>query len=145
VLSLILILISSGRASACWCRRDVLDTDAKVNRDIRRWLHGSKVVFSGEVIEKTDSGLKFRIRTMWKGKDSDQITLTSQNYLLQTSENGVEHFIWDCAYTFDVGQTYLVYAQMIQGQLEVSKCGRTQLLNDAARDVAELDRLTKRA
>src|SRR5258706_15324157 len=107
-------------------------------------MHVSKVVFSGQLIEKPTTRLKFRVHTVWKGKDSTEITFTSQNYLLQTSENGIEHFIWDCAYTFDVGQTYLVYAQMIQGQLEVSKCGRTQLLNDAARDVAELDRLTKR-
>ena len=142
--SFTLILVWSGHASACWCRRDVLDTDAKVNRDIRQWLHLSSVVFTGEVIDKTTTGLKFRVRTWWKGKESAELTLRSQNYVLQTSEKEVEHFISDCAFNFDVGQTYLVYAQMIQGQLEVSKCSRTQFLNGAAHDVAELERLTKR-
>src|SRR6266478_2430070 len=101
--SFIFVLIWSGPASACWCRREVLDSDAKINRDIRQWMRVSKVVFSGQVIEKTTTRLKFRVHTVWKGKDSTEITFTSQNYLLQTSENGIEHFVWDCAYAFDVG------------------------------------------
>src|SRR2546423_3233812 len=144
-LSSTLILIFLGRASACWCRREPLTSDTEINRNIRQWLNNSKIVFSGKVIEKSTSALKFQVQTVWKGKFSNEITFTSQNYLLQTHESGVEHFIWDCAYSFDVGQEYLVYAQTIEGQLEVSKCSRTQFLDNAARDITELARLTERA
>ena len=143
-LSSTLLLIFCGRASACWCRREPLTTDAEIKRNIRQSLKDSKIVFSGKVVEKSTTALKFQVRALWKGTTSNEITFTSQNYLLQTNENGVEHFIWDCAYSFDVGQEYLVYAQTIQGQLEVSKCSRTQFLDSAAHDVTELDRLTKR-
>ena len=143
-LSFALILILSGTASACWCRREPLTTDAEINRDIRRSLKNAKIVFSGKVSEKSSAGLKFKVHTVWKGTAGNEFILTSHHYLPPTDENGAEHFIWSCAYEFEVGQEYLVYAEVIRGQLEVSKCSRTQYLDKAARDIAELDRITKR-
>ena len=139
LLSLTLVLICSGRASACWCRRD---HEVKLDQAVGQQFRSSSVIFAGEVVEQTATGLRFRVTSVWKGKVSSEIVLTSKNYVLQTSD--VEHFIWDCAFTFTVGKTYLVYAFVDHGQLEVSKCGRTQYLSDATPDIAELDRLSKR-
>jgi|ERR1051325_1095199 hypothetical protein len=140
LLSLALVLICSGRASACWCRHDL---EVKLNQAIRQQFRSSSVIFAGEVVEQTVTGLRFRVNSAWKGHVPSEIILTSKNYVLQTPGD-VEHFIWDCAFTFTVGKTYLVYAFVDHGQLEVSKCGRTQYLSDATLDMAELDRLSKR-
>jgi hypothetical protein len=141
LLSLALVLICSGRASACWCRHD---PEVKLNQAIRQQFRSSSVVFAGEVVEQTVTGLKFRVSSVWKGHVSNEIILTSKNYVLQRPDADVEYFIWDCAYVFMVGNTYLVYAFIDHGQLEVSKCGRTQYLSAATLDIAELDQLSKR-
>lgn len=84
-LSFMLIIIYSGSGAACWCRREVLDAEAKVNGAIRKELRSSSVVFSGKVFERSASGLKSKVDKVWKGSVSDKIVFTSKNYLPQGS------------------------------------------------------------
>jgi hypothetical protein len=44
------------------------------------------------------------------------------------------------AYPFTAGSRYLIYAEKSRGEVTAHKCSRTQLVNDADRDIAELNR-----
>ena len=138
-----LLSVASTEANACWCRKDPEETNTseKLFRVVAQNFRESSLVFSGKVIERNGEHLKFEVKQIWKGKDQSEILFNSINYLdLSKSENR-ESFIDSCAYNFKVGESYLVYATTENGNYEVSKCGRTQVLSEAEKDIEKLDKL----
>jgi hypothetical protein len=131
--SLLLLLICSESASACWCRG--IDPEEKLETAVAKELRRSVLVFSGEAIERNASGLKFRVEKVWKGKAMREISLP-QDVVFSKQEV----FIDSCARLFEVGQRYLVYAYRERGELFVNKCSRTQILEKAEKDIEVLNR-----
>jgi hypothetical protein len=144
LVSLLFLLLCSESATACWCRREVLDTEKKFRAAVARELRQSAVVFSGEAVERNASGLRFRVERVWKGQATDEIVFSPGMDAGYSSDDGREFFIDSCALLFEVGKKYLVYADRVGGELFVSKCSRTQFQEDAGRDINELDRLRPR-
>jgi len=121
---------ASLEAYACECKRP-----ASVNRAIE----SARAVFVGTVMEKgevlvdcRDEGcdsasrligeggkeyglydrITFDVRTAWKGVDRSTITISNERST--------------CHYSFNLSQTYLVYAnESANGKLEVTICNRT--------------------
>lgn len=134
LVSFLFLLISSESAAACWCRREVLDTDKKFRAEITKELDESFIVLSGEAVERNKSGLRFRVEKVWKGDVKDEVIFDSPLYVDRSSSDE-ETFIDDCAFLFEVGKKYLVYATRDGNKLYVNKCRRTQLLEGAERDI----------
>ena len=145
VIVLTLLSIASIEANACWCRNDPEETNTpeKFSRVVAQTFRESSLVFSGKVVGRNGEHLKFEVKQVWKGKDQSEILFTSTNYLdLSKLDPGKtenrELFIDSCAYNFKVGESYLVYATVEDGNYEVSKCGRTQILSEAEKDIEKL-------
>ena len=144
---LALFFITSTEANACWCRKDPNETNTpkKFRKVVAQTFRNSAAVFSGVVTERNGDHLKFEVKRIWKGKDQTEIFFTSHNYIDSSKlEGNREYFVDDCTYNFKVGESYLVYAVTENGNFEVSKCGRTQVLAEATQDIEELNLLTKK-
>jgi hypothetical protein len=139
-----LLCISSIEANACWCRKDLEETNTseKLRKVVKHTLGESFIVFSGTFIEKKGRYLKFEAKKIWKGEEQTEIIFPSTNYFDSSGEEN-DFFIDSCAYYFKLGESYLVYATISDGNIEVSKCGRTQVLEEATTDVEILDLLKK--
>jgi hypothetical protein len=93
----------------------------------------SAAVFEGTVTDvrkpqgnEMSLEVDLRVGRRFKGAEADTVTVL-------TAENGAA-----CGYNFEVGGTYLVYADENDGQLAVSLCSRTARIEDAADDLAAL-------
>jgi hypothetical protein len=138
LISFTLAFVASIEANACWCRSDPEETNTpeKLSRVITNTFRNSALVFSGTPIERNGL-LSFDVERVWKGNDQPEIFLTPTN----PETTGRERFYDSCSFNFVAGERYLVYAATRDGNFEVSKCGRTQLLADAAKDIAVLTSL----
>ncbi len=142
-----LLFATPTDANACWCRKDPAETNTpkKFRKAVARSFRDSTLVFSGTVTERNGEHLKFEVKRIWKGKNQTEVFFTSGNYLDSSKlGNNQDYFVDDCAYSFRVGETYLVYAETENGEYYVSKCGRTQILTDTTQDVEVLNSLTKK-
>lgn len=135
VLAPILMLLSVESVSACWCQREIEDTEAKFRAAVGEAVKQSNAVFVGEIMEQTRSRLRVKVVKVWKGEVGDQIILITHNW-----NDGDVGSIDSCAYPFEVGTRYLIYADKVRGELVASKCSRTQPVKEAERDLNELDR-----
>jgi hypothetical protein len=86
------------------------------------------VVFSGKVIEIDQSTVKFSVEGLWKG-------VPAQEMIMHNSAGG--SIVSDCAYRFELGEKYLVYAS----GSDTNKCSRTTMLGNAGADVAVLEKM----
>ncbi len=102
-------------------------------------LADAAAVFSGRVVSikssnplsfsASGSRVEFEVDRAWKGVTGNRVTLTS--------------YATSVDYTFEEGQSYLVYADRGDplgngSTLNANSCGRTALLTDAAADLQEL-------
>jgi hypothetical protein len=151
VLVFLALLSLSIEANACQCRHDPEETNTpqKFRKVVAQTFRESSLVFSGTLVERDDKHLKFEVKQIWKGKDQAEIVFTPANYF--DLIYGSPEFSNDsCAYDFKVGESYLVYVTMERDNFMktdkflVSKCGRTQVLKDATKDIEELNLLRKR-
>ena len=133
--AIIFVLLSFDSVSACWCRTEVADTEAKFRAAISKAVKKSNAVFVGEILEQTRSQLRVKVEKVWKGKVGEQIILITHDW-----QDGDLGSIDSCAYPFKVGRKYLIYANKVNGELVTSKCSRTRPANEAERDLNELDR-----
>jgi len=140
-LAAVLIFIAVGAQStrACWCRKDPeeTNTDIRFRETISNLLSSYEFVFSGTPIVINESHITFTIHSMWKGDGKDRITF---NYLygpLDTKDS--VRFIDSCEFSFKVGSKYLIYAAVGFDGLRVSKCGRSNLVEKAQRDIDVLN------
>ena len=124
----------SHETLACICARDPSETTSSA---VKKQLKRSHLVFVGVPVEANSSGLRFSVVKVWKGRATNSITFP----MYRTSDKkDVEIFINSCALPFDMGKKYLVYAELVDGEIFVHKCSRTRILQDAGEDIVELDR-----
>lgn len=140
----VIFFASLIEAKACWCRKDPEETNTpeKLFQVVTQDVRESALVFSGKVVERSGEHLKFEVQKIWKGEDRAKILFTSLNYV-DWSKTGRDGFIDSCAYYFKTGESYLVYAVIKDGKYETSKCGRTQLLSAAEKDIEKLDAIKR--
>ena len=140
VLSVVFVFSSAEGVSACWCRREALDTEERFRAAVAKEFRIAGAVFIGEVIEQKRSRIKIKVERVWKGEIADEVILITHSW-----DDGDVGSIDSCAYPFAVGGKYLIYARKSGGELGASKCSRTQLSDKAGRDVSELERLKSKS
>ncbi len=155
VVTLVLSLVLAGgpyagRAYACSCSGIP---------SVAEGLRGSDAVFSGEMvrggIEDPDpedgtmiGGIQFRVLDAWKGVPGESVVLYGQEaaYYGELEEGEMVVFS-SCAYVFERGERYLVYASRYEDGLQTGACDRTAPLAEAEKDLDDLgppaDRLTE--
>jgi hypothetical protein len=116
-LALTLFLLASAEKSfACSCPRS-LEPEKK---QVQQAYTDSTAIFSGEVFEISESSadknsllVKFKVAKLWKSELNREVTITT------AKESAM------CGYRFEIGKTYLVYANGLKDSLMVSNCSRT--------------------
>lgn len=148
--SLLLGGTQAGEAFACSCAGEESTEEAFQRAD---------AVFSGEMvrggIEDPDpeddtmiGGIQFRVLDAWKGVPGESVVLYGQEAAYYGKlEEGEMVVASSCAYTFEEGESYLVYASRQEDGLQTGLCDRTMPLTEAERDLDVLgppaDRLTE--
>ena len=147
--SLLLGTTQAGEAYACSCAGGESTEEA-----FRR----SGAVFSGEAvrggIEDTlpedgtmVGGIEFRVDEAWKGVSGESAVVYGQAAVYYGElEEGKTYTDSSCAYPFERGERYLVYASRYEDGFWVEACSKTTALAGAGEDLRELgpptDRLT---
>lgn len=120
-LALVLGLGLSDMALACSCAPPPPPAEARDAADS---------VFSGTVLSVTPgkNGLDVEIQVdrSWK-------KVRCGTVVVQTPSDSAM-----CGYGFEVGKSYLVYADMQKGKLSTNLCSRTRTIEEAGEDVAAL-------
>ncbi len=136
------VFIASNAVSvdACWCRKDPeeTNTDEKFKKTVSRLVSVSDFVFAGTLVEENNTQLIFKVENVWKGDFKDSITFYFPHNV--TDDKEFEYFIDSCQFNFELGKSYLVYANATINGLSVSKCGRTNFLDKSQRDIDELNK-----
>lgn len=129
--AVVFIFLTDAGVKACWCRKDpeAANTEEKFRKTVARLVDSTDFVFAGTPVEKTDTQLIFEVETVWKGNFKDEITFFVP-----------QGFMDSCAFDFEPGKSYLVYANATIHGLSVNKCGRSNFLIEAGRDMDELNR-----
>lgn len=136
----VLIFSTIESVSACWCRTDPEETNTEANlrKTIARMTDSSDFVFAGKFIEANDSQMVFEITESWKGDLKGKVFFPNLYGLNDKGKK--EYFIDSCQFFFELDKNYLVYGNADITGFSVSKCGRTNLLEKAERDITELNR-----
>lgn len=145
--TLLLGSTKAGEAYACSCAGGESTEEA-----FRR----STAVFSGEVVRGGvgDSlpkdgtmvgGIEFSVDEAWKGFSGESAVVYGQdaNYYGELEE-GKMYAESSCAYPFERGERYLVYASRYEDGFWVEGCGRTTSLAGAGEDLRALGSPTGR-
>jgi len=116
------LFLSLGNTYACSC---MMPADPLTS------MENSESVFSGTVKSISNNemvnSVEFEVGTIWKWIEPTRITV-------ETATQSAA-----CGYNFEKGEDYLVYAyEKNDGELGVSLCSRTALLEDALEDVKAL-------
>jgi len=136
--SLVLVMLGATSSFACTCGDAVLTVaEARDN---------ALMVFSGSVVHDeyrngatfpdgrpagAELVARFKIDRWWKGPALPQLFLFTEQYLAADHSINVS----TCAYRFEVGQRYLVYAGFFLGRLRAIYCSRTSLIEKATEDL----------
>jgi hypothetical protein len=133
--SMALVALLPDCASACSC----MWLPGSQQEHARRALAQSSAVFSGEVIDVEkgyrSSSVIFRVSEVWKGKQRDTRTMKSSMGKRMGDS---------CAYGFEEGQEYLVYAYWgnvgspPRPALTADGCTETKPLSEASADLEAL-------
>ncbi len=118
----------------------------------------SDAVFSGEMVRggvedplpkdgTMVGGIEFRVDKAWKGVSGESAVVFGQDTMYYGElEEGKPYTSSSCAYPFQKGERYLVYASRYEDGFWVEGCGGTTSLADAGEDLRALgapaDRLT---
>ncbi|MGI8494478.1 MAG: hypothetical protein ACR2L1_04085 [Pyrinomonadaceae bacterium] len=115
-------------------------------------------IFTGKVVELDQFKVKFKVDKIWKGNISSEFIMSAGAVPTVNIPNG---FTFDCDYQFELGKTYLVYAQQhfvsdfmfdkfygeivpeYKNLLWASKTSRTRQLKDAKLGIENLNKLNK--
>ena len=119
----------------------------------------SDAVFSGEMVRggiedpdpedgAMEGGIEFRVDGSWKGFPGSSAVVYGQDTMYYGElEEGKMYTSNSCAYPFEKGERYLVYASRYEDGFRVEGCGRTASLVEAGKDLDALgppaDRLTE--
>ena len=121
-------------------------------------LRSSDAVFAGEMVRggledprpedgAMFGGIEFRVDESWKGVSGDSAVVYGQDTAYYGKlEEGKMYTASSCAFPFEEGENYLVYAYRYEDGFRVDGCGGTAPLSDAEKDLRVLgtpvDRLT---
>ena len=117
--------------------------------EVREAVARSASIFTGHVTAMeyvpahTERGngemlvIRMVAHTWWKGAGSDEVRLITANY--RYSDGTMSSEVHE--YPFQLGQTYLVYANAGDDGLHASVCTRTKPVEKAAEDITILDAL----
>ncbi len=131
----------AGTAHACSCAGS---SDASAAYD------GADAVFAGEMVrgglEDPDpadgtmmGGVEFRVIDAWKGVSEDSVVLYGQEMVYYGEiEEGEMVGSSSCAYIFEKGGRYLVYADRFEDGFTTGTCDGTTKLEDAGKDLEAL-------
>ena len=137
----------AGTARACSCAGS--SNVAAAYRD-------ADAVFAGEMvrggIEDPDpedgtmiGGIRFRVIDAWKGVSGESVVLYGQEAAYYGElEEGEMVVSSSCAYVFERGERYLVYASRNEDGLQTGACDRTAPLAEAEKDLDALGSPTSR-
>jgi hypothetical protein len=118
-----MLCLGTRHSMACDCRQNPPPPQA---------LAQAAAVFSGRVVASSygENGELYkpvlRVMDVWKGSVHERVEL---------------YTYWRCClcgFALEVGRNYLVYADEAEGELWVSSCSRTTLLEEAATDLSAL-------
>lgn len=139
------ILLSLGGTNvyACCCRKEPTNLEEDFRNAVAREVAASDFVFSGRLVEKKKNHLIFEVENSWKGDLKNKVTFF---YIPKNAagDDNREYFFDSCAFIFEAGKSYLVYAKVTLNGLVESVCSRTNFVDKASRDVDELNRLRGR-
>lgn len=117
---------------ACSCFQPDNET---LTQRVGKAKNDARAVFSGRVLEiirkpeNNQIAVKLRTEKLWKGNVSKQVTITT----------GADSAL--CGYNFEVGKSYLIYAQGSNANnLQTNLCTRTAELTAAKADIKVLGR-----
>lgn len=130
VFALFVILVGCAPAFACVC--DLPLQRVSLKTAVSKAKASAGVVFSGTVIEIDEATVKFSVEGLWKGAPAQEI-------IMPNSAGG--SIVSDCAYRFELGEKYLVYASGSGAGLSTNKCSRTTVLSSARADVEVLEKM----
>lgn len=127
-LVIILLMVNQRIVIACTCISPITPQEA---------LESSTAVFVGKVVStEVQDGIiittadpvtvTFEVSKSWKGSNLKTLVLT-------TPRDGTS-----CGYNFEEGETYIVYAQGTEDQLNTHICTRTNLFVNAQQDLQVL-------
>lgn len=117
---------------------------------------GSDAVFSGEMVRggiedpapedgTMVGGIEFRVDETWKGVSGGSAVVYGQDTIYYGElEEGETYVASSCAYPFEKGERYLVYASRYEDGFRVEGCGRTTPLANAGEDLRALGPPTAR-
>jgi hypothetical protein len=124
----VLALAPACPAYACSCippappKESLADAAAVFSGEVTEVvLPGGGVVNTAEMIE-----VNFKVDQVWKGEIAELTTVTTAGSSAS------------CGFEFQSGQSYIVYAYLVDGQLNASLCSRTAALENAGEDLEAL-------
>lgn len=129
-----LFVFPQMKALACTCVQIGNET---LEQEIKAQLKNDKAVFVGKVIEINDRSeqgnrlVKFQVEQFWKGGLSEEITIASDK-----SRSS-------CAYPFEKGKSYLIFAVTYNNNLFTGLCMSNREISKAAEELKILGKGTK--
>jgi hypothetical protein len=137
------LIVCSGAALACVCGGESRRSSrAEIKAAIAKEFNESAMVFSGEVIAQDTFEVKFKITTIWKGDEFQEITISTGAEKISEDYYRVS----SCDYRFRIGEKYLVYALITaDGKLVARYCTRTNTLAGGKSDIPQLNKLNPSA
>ena len=141
ILTSLLLVFNVGSVLACTCGYTPSVAQAKREADI---------VFLGEAADSKyqkgavfpngkDAGeeltIRFEVERWWKGGNAADVVLFTEQY--QSADYSIS--VSTCAFQFDVGERYVVYARRAEdGKLRATYCSRTSKAEKAKEDLKQL-------
>jgi hypothetical protein len=113
------------KALACVC----VSMGESLEQQIKSQLKNDKAVFVGKLIsindesERGDRLVKFQVKQFWKGELTEEITVATEN-----ERNS-------CAYPFEKGKSYLIFADTYNGKLYTGGCLPDREISRAAEEL----------
>ena len=142
LLACAMLILSTESALACMCFGTPSVAEARRN---------ASAVFVGKVVSSEyqkgakypggkDAGeeltMRFRVERWWKGNLMPEVILFTEQY----RGPDLSISVVNCAYQFEVGKRYIVYAGVLDGKLRAIYCSRTSEVEKAREDLRLLGR-----
>ena len=125
-----ILIVSQQNIFACSC--ELPPDKVSKSTQIKKAKKESSAVFTGKVLsvtklDKFNLAVKMEVKTKWKGIKETEVTIFTGR------GDG------DCGFSFEVGETYLIYAYKKNGgKLGTSMCQRTALLSHSQDEIKML-------
>ncbi len=124
-LQIVAIALLSTAALACSC-----PTVMSPGEEIKWKLKEGSAVFSGEVLSVDAAGRRkqvtFRVIEFWKGNLDSKVTVSTEDH------PGA------CGYEFEIGKTYLVFAELWENRHHTGACSGNRELQKAEAELKVL-------